>query len=88
MKNAERHGGSARHVRFTRSPASVDPDVALVGPAQLLQCPDKCYEARLPCGIVCGQSLENTDPPLPIMLLRTEDNVSWRIKEPSGSGQC
>src|SRR6516162_340839 len=39
-------------------------------PTQLLQCLDKCYEAGLPCEIVCSQSHENTDPPHPVALLR------------------
>src|SRR5262249_45099510 len=50
-------------------PVRVDSHVAPVGPARLLQCLDKCYEAGLPCGIVCGQSHENTDPPHPVALL-------------------
>jgi hypothetical protein len=54
-------------------PARVDPHVPPVGPAQLLQCLDKCYEPGLPCGIIRGQSHENTDPPHPIALLRAND---------------
>jgi hypothetical protein len=62
---------AAKALGITGGPARVDLHVAPVGPAQVLQCLDKCYEASLPCGIVCGQSHENTDPPLPVVLLRT-----------------
>src|SRR5215475_2767159 len=60
---------AAKALGIAGGPARVDSHVAPVGPARLLQCLDKCYEAGLPCGIVCGQSHENTDPPHPVALL-------------------
>jgi hypothetical protein len=61
---------AAKALGIAGGPARIDPHVASIGPAQLLQCLDECYEAGLPSGIVCGQSHENTDPPLPVALLR------------------
>ena len=42
-------------VGIARGPASVDPHVAAVGPAQLLQPLQKCRDAGLPFRIVRGQ---------------------------------
>jgi hypothetical protein len=61
---------AAKALGIAGGPACVDPHVATVGPTQLLQCLYKCYEAGLPCGIVCGQSHKNTDAPHPVWLLR------------------
>ena len=53
-----------------RAPAGVDPHVAAVGPAQLLQPLQECRDAGLPFRIVRGTWHEHADAPHPLGLLR------------------
>ena len=57
-------------VGIAGGPASVDPHVAAVGPAQLLQPLQECREAGLRFRIVRGRAHEHADAPHPLGLLR------------------
>src|SRR5262249_37719145 len=51
----------ALHVAAT--PANVDVDVAVLGPAMLLQNLPECCDASLPVGIALGSVYQHADPP-------------------------
>ena len=53
----------ANAVGIACAPAVIDPHVAAVGPAQLLQTLQERREAGLPFGIVRGEIHEHADPP-------------------------
>jgi hypothetical protein len=55
---------------FSGGPPSIDPQIAAVGPAQLLQPLQKRRHAGLSFGIVCGATQEYANPPHSIGLLR------------------
>src|SRR5262249_54120798 len=63
-------GISVKAIGVARCPAGVDPYVAAVSPARLLQPLDERDNARLSFRIVRGQVHQNTDPPRPFALLR------------------
>src|SRR5262245_51787774 len=63
-------GVSAHAVGIASTPAGVDPHVAAVGPAQLLQPLHECRETGLTIHIVRGLANEHSDPPHLLGLLR------------------
>jgi hypothetical protein len=60
----------AKAINIARGPAGIDPHVAAIAPAQLLQPLHECDESALPFRIVRGQIHQHSNPPHPLALLR------------------
>jgi hypothetical protein len=71
---------SASSIGITGAPAGVDPHVAAIDPAQLLQALQECREASLAFRIVRRQAHEHADAPHLLGLLRARHERPRRCR--------